>query len=304
MSAAAAEEKSDDTMSLCACCGTAGDDGIKLKKCTACYLVKYCSVKCQKDHRPKHKKACKKRAAELRDEILFKQPESSYPGDCPICCLPISTDLQKSSLYSCCCKRICNGCEHANAKREEEGRLQEQCPYCRSPVASMEEEHNMNYMKRVEANDPVAMTQMGAKRYHEGDYNAAFEYNSKAAALGNVNAHFNLSCLYHLGEGFEKNEKKRVYHLEEAAIGGHAIARYKLGHFEADKKRHERAIKHWIIAANMGHDDSLEMVKEAFKMGLISKEYFAAVLRAHRAAVDAMISPQREEAKYYKKSSE
>jgi len=26
-----------------------------------------------------------KRAAELRDEILFKQPESSHRGDCPIC---------------------------------------------------------------------------------------------------------------------------------------------------------------------------------------------------------------------------
>jgi hypothetical protein len=28
-------------------------------------------MKCQKDHRPKHKKACKKRAAELHDEVLL-----------------------------------------------------------------------------------------------------------------------------------------------------------------------------------------------------------------------------------------
>eukprot|EP00986_Skeletonema_menzelii_P005632 scaffold2088_cov77-Skeletonema_menzelii.AAC.1 len=73
-----------DTMLSCASCGAAGGDDIKLKKCTACYLVQYCSVKCQRDHRPKHKKACKKRMAELRDEILFKQPESNHLGDCPI----------------------------------------------------------------------------------------------------------------------------------------------------------------------------------------------------------------------------
>eukprot|EP00984_Skeletonema_dohrnii_P017230 scaffold7802_cov115-Skeletonema_dohrnii-CCMP3373.AAC.1 len=77
-------EESDDTMMFCASCGIAEVDDIKLKKCTACYLVKYCSVKCQRNHRPQHKRACKKRAAELRDEILFKQPESRDLGDCPI----------------------------------------------------------------------------------------------------------------------------------------------------------------------------------------------------------------------------
>ena len=81
---AAVEEK--DTMMFCASCGTAGGDDIKLKQCTACYLVKYCSVKCQRDHRKQHKKECKKRAAELRDEILFKQPESTHLGDRFVVC--------------------------------------------------------------------------------------------------------------------------------------------------------------------------------------------------------------------------
>eukprot|EP00985_Skeletonema_marinoi_P019891 scaffold11569_cov180-Skeletonema_marinoi.AAC.1 len=58
----------------CAVCGTEEVDDIKLRKCTACYLVRYCSVKCQKEHRRQHKMECKKRAAELRDEILFRQP--------------------------------------------------------------------------------------------------------------------------------------------------------------------------------------------------------------------------------------
>jgi hypothetical protein len=71
-------------MMCCAACGIAGEDDIQLKTCTACKSVRYCSVKCQKEHRSQHKRECKKRAAELRDEILFKQRESSHKGDCPI----------------------------------------------------------------------------------------------------------------------------------------------------------------------------------------------------------------------------
>ena len=55
----------------CANCGKESGDAVKLKNCTACYLVKYCGVDCQKIHRKQHKKACKKRAAELKDEKLY-----------------------------------------------------------------------------------------------------------------------------------------------------------------------------------------------------------------------------------------
>ena len=57
----------------CANCGTKSSDAVKLKNCTACHLVKYCSVDCQKSHRKQHKGACKKRAAELKDEQLYSQ---------------------------------------------------------------------------------------------------------------------------------------------------------------------------------------------------------------------------------------
>eukprot|EP00984_Skeletonema_dohrnii_P017628 scaffold8077_cov98-Skeletonema_dohrnii-CCMP3373.AAC.1 len=70
-----------DMMLCCASCGISEGDDIKLKTCTACKSARYCSVKCQKEHRPKHKRACKKRAAELHDEMLFKQPESAHYGD-------------------------------------------------------------------------------------------------------------------------------------------------------------------------------------------------------------------------------
>eukprot|EP00984_Skeletonema_dohrnii_P023396 scaffold12490_cov62-Skeletonema_dohrnii-CCMP3373.AAC.1 len=94
------EQAADGMMMCCASCGTAEVDDVKLKTCSACKSVRYCSVTCQKEHRPQHKRACKKKAGELHDEILFKQPESSYEGDCPLCCLPISLDKTKSTLMS------------------------------------------------------------------------------------------------------------------------------------------------------------------------------------------------------------
>ena len=287
------EADDTNTMMFCASCGTAGSDGIKLMRCTACYLVRYCSVKCQKDHRPKHKRECKKRAAELRDELLFKQPESTHLGDCPICCLPLPYDGGKSVLYPCCSKLICDGCDYVNQKREREGRLQHKCPFCRKAAPTTKEEINERVMKRIEANDPVAMCYLGAKRYTGGDYTAAFEYWTRAAALGDVIAHYELSTLYRDGLGVEKDEKKELHHTEEAAIKGHPEARHNLGYMEEKNGRVDRAAKHCIIAAKLGYDKSLKSVKSLYKAGYVSKEDFVAALHGHKAAIDATKSPQR-----------
>jgi hypothetical protein len=286
------EEMTDE---VCACCGKAAVDEIKLKKC-ACNLVKYCCVVCQKNHRPQHKKACKKRMAEIRDDRLFTQPEESHLGECPICCLPNPLDLSKSGIMSCCCERICDGCCHANQKREIEQGLEQRCAFCREPMPKMEEEANQNFMKRVKANDPIALRKRGQKCGCEGDYEGAFQYYTRAAGLGDASAHYNLSIMYQLGEGVEKDKKKAVYHMEEAAIGGHPLARYNLGCTEGNAGRIDRAAKHFIIAANLGYDEALEEVKKGFVAGEVSKENYAAALRGHQAAVDATKSEQREEA--------
>lgn len=292
-------------MHCCASCGIAGVDDIKLKDCDDCDLVKYCSGKCQEDHRPQHKQACEKRAAELRDEILFKQPEC-YLGNCPICYLPLPLDPKQLVSMSCCSKQICNGCEHANKIREFEGRLQEKCPFCRKAAPKTDEEVNEQRMKRIEANDPVAMCYMGTERYHEGDYKAAFEYYTKAAALGDVVTHYQLSIMYHReGKGFEKDEKWEQYHKEQAAIGGHPLARHNLGCVEMENGRVDRAVKHYIIATKLGLDLSLEAVRELYRDGFVSKEDFVAALRGYIAAIEATISPQREEAvEFYKEHYE
>eukprot|EP00984_Skeletonema_dohrnii_P026580 scaffold15922_cov104-Skeletonema_dohrnii-CCMP3373.AAC.11 len=293
---------SEDNMSnisSCASCGIAEVDDIKLKECDDCDLVRYCSDACQQEHKSQHKEACNIRTAELRDEILFKQPESRHDGDCPICCLPMPLDASKSIIRSCCSKVICNGCNYANKIREIEGKRHPKCPFCRKPSPSTVEACDKMIMKRIEANDPVALRREGVVQYRKGDHQSAFQYFTKAAELGDAAAHYYLSVLYDDGHGVEKDKGKEIYHLEEAAIGGHPYARFNLGIEEEESGNIERAVKHFIIAATQGHDKSIKELMGHFKEGFVSKDELAATLRAHQAAVDATKSPQRDAAEEY-----
>ncbi len=273
---------------VCGSCGKVAE----LKKC-ACDLVKYCSVDCQKNHRPQHKKACKKQMAAIHDKRIFSQPDGSHFGECPICLLPLPPDPRKWILNSCCCTRICKGCDYANKLREMEQRLDQKCAFCREPLRATDEEIEKDQKKRVEANDPIALLQMGKRCYHSEEYDGAFEYFTKAAELGEMDAHYELSCLYQQGKGVEKDMEKLVHHLEEAAIGGHPLARYNLGIHEGNNGSIDRMLKHFIIAAKLGDDGALDDVKKGFMSGYASKEDYEAALRGHQAAVDETKSEQR-----------
>jgi disulfide oxidoreductase YuzD len=283
---------------VCASCGTAAVDDVTLKKC-ACNLVKYCTVDCQKNHRSRHKKECKKRLTEMHDTKLFTQPDSSHLGECSICCLPLSTDAKKSTMMGCCCKIICNGCERANKMREREQGLEHRCAFCRNPSPKSDEEYDKHLMKRIKKNDPVAMSQMAKKHYKNGDYGKAFEYWTNAAELGDAEAHGGLGLMHEDGNGVEKDEKKAVYHWEEAAIKGHAQGRFCLAVHDMKSDRFERAAKHFIINANLGCERSLKVIKDLFVQGVVSKEKYAAALRGHQAAVDAAKSAERDDAEAF-----
>jgi len=287
----------DEADEICASCGVPARDDIKLKNCTACYLVKYCSIKCQKEHRSQHKRACKKRAAELRDELLFKQPEGTYVGDCPICFIPLPLDPEKSSRRPCCCKIICDGCIYANHKRElKELQVKKECPFCRTPLPKDNAELERMVKRRIQANDPFALRKLASDYYEEGDYGSAFEYFTKAAKLGEVQAHQQLGHMYVEGKGVEVDMKKAIYHWEEAAIGGHPNARSNIGIIERRHGRLKRAVKHYIIAANQGLDIAVEQLKMCYVKKMVSKDELEEALRAYQRAVDATKSPQREAA--------
>ncbi len=215
-------------------------------------------------------------------------------------------DPKKSTLTSCCSKSICDGCNYANQKREAEGRLEQKCLFCRKAVPKTEEEWNERLMKRIEANDPVAMREMGAVKYKEGDYKSSFEYYTKAAALGDAHAHYQSSFLYREGKGgVEKDKKRELLHLKEAAIGGNPGARHNLGCKEMKNGQYDRAAKHFIIASKLGYDKSLKCLREIYKAGLMSKDDFEAALRSYQIAIAETKSPQRvEAAEFYKKYNE
>ena len=269
----------------------------QLKPCSKCDLVEYCSDQCQKDHLQEHEPICKERAAELYDELLFKQPESSHLGDCPICFLPIPSEADFSRVKACCGQIICAGCMHAHFVA---GRVKEiRCPFCRHLTPETNEESEKLHMERAESNDPIALARLGSITYGRGDYERAVHYCywSRAAALGDVDSMHHLATMYRKGEGVEEDRVKERALLETAAIAGHPGARYNLGCCEANYcGRFDRAVKHWIISAALGFEYPIKALKECYKEGHVSKDYTAA-LRAYQAAVDAARSPQRQAVK-------
>jgi len=287
-----------DDISKCANCGKFGDD---LKRCNACKLVKYCNATCQKAHRPKHKKACRKRASELHHEALFKQPPPNE--DCPVCFLPLPIFLPARKYQACCGKVLCMGCFTAmfaaGGCRNEGGA----CPFCRKQAPYSDEAIVEKLCGRMEMkNDAEAFVVLGSY-YVEGAYGLrkdeekAFELYTRAAAIGSItNAHYALGTSYFNGQGVEKDKKKAKHHFEIAAIGGDVEARYGLGNMEIHAQI-RRGVKHWMISARAGHDKSLEAVKTAYNSlpgEFLTKEEFEVTLRAHKDSVDGMKSEQRD----------
>ena len=184
------------------CCAECGKgDGVSLKICKPCMSVKYCNAECQRKHWPTHKKDCKRRVAELRDEALFKDPP--VKEDCPICFLPLpvaliccislppatlssipiydfsiaNEALEKRAMETycpCCGKSICRGCVHSFHMSEND-----KCPFCNyDHLKSSQEEKDEEIMKRVEANDPNAICVL-AYQYDKGL--GAFQQNRAKA---------------------------------------------------------------------------------------------------------------------------
>ena len=277
----------------CANCGIAGVDDVQLEDCNGCDLVKYCSDKCREEHREMHVKECNKSDNQLHDKELFSQPDGSYLGECPICFLPLPLDRRKSVVILCCSKIICL---YDNVMVNKQ--LARRCPFCREPGTDGVE-YRKRRTERIEANDPVALSQMGMDLCDGDDCNSAFEYLTKASELGDSEAHFLLGMMYYEGEGVEKDDEKSNYHWEKAAIGGHPIARYNLAGIDEENGNIERSVKHHIIAANLGYEESMKALWRNYSARNITKEDLEAALRTHKTAIDATISPRRKVAEAF-----
>ena len=280
----------DNIVSTCAACGKSGDG---LKPCNACKLVKYCNAACKKKHRSKHKKKCQRRVAEMFDEALFKQPPPRE--ECDICMLPLPMHPSDQKYQPCCGKMLCYGCIYS-AYIADNRHL---CPFCRTPEANSEGEAIERIKKRAEANDANAMRNLGGF-FFEGmmglpqDYDKGMELMLRAGELGCAEGYYNVGIACHNGEGVERDEKKAEYYSELAAMGGHVVARHNLGCMEGNAGNKDRALKHYMISAGAGYDNSLTQIRECFMDGQATKDDFENALRTHKAAKDEMKSDQRD----------
>ena len=281
----------------CANCGKGEESSGDLKACTACMMVKYCSRDCQIAHRPQHKKACKKRATELRDEKLFK--ESPPREECPICMLPLPVyDTHNGmTFHSCCGKRICDGCVHTI----EESGAKDLCPFCRTPPARSPQEEVKRTEKLMEKGNAQAFYML-ASCYAQGingmpqDRAKVNELLLKSGELGCADAYYNLGNANRLGRGVEVDKTKSKHYFELAAINGSVKARNNLGGMELEAGSIHRAMKHLIISARAGHKCSLDAVKYGYTKGHVTKEEYANTLREYQKSQDEMKSKARDEA--------
>ena len=128
------------------------------------------------------------------------------------------------------------------------------------------------------------------------DVMRAVDLYERAAKLGLKEAHLRLGYMYDEGEDIEKDTAKAILHWEAAAVKGDAHARCSLGILEANAGYYDLAMQHYMIAAKMGYQYSLDSVKLLFMKGLATKADYAEALRGHQGAVEEMRSPDREEA--------
>jgi len=88
----------------------------------------------------------------------------------------------------------------------------------------------------------------------------------RAGELGHAGAYSNVSRAYlHGGQGVERDQ------MELAAMGGDVWSRHNLGVNEERVGNYDRAVKHWMISAGAGYDDSLKTIRECFIMWACNK---------------------------------
>ena len=228
---------------------------------------------------------------------MYSQGHERPDGDsCPICTLPIPLPMDKHSMFNCCCMtKICKGRVVAAVARD-----MTDCPFCRSPCPDKDEKLAM-IQARVEKKDPVAINFLGIQ-YENGhlglqkDWRKAVELYAEAAELDSIDALYSIGVAYSDGEGIEENKAKATEDYNKAAMRGHVSSRYNLGCDEVEKGNYDRAVRHWMIAAKMGHKKSIEMIKTIFAGGDATKEQYTDALKGYQDAVEEMKSHDRDEA--------
>jgi len=246
-----------------------------------------------------HLEVCK--LGKISDEELFKQPPPEE--DCPICFqrLPYLDPTGKKYM-SCCGKVLCSGCIHAPVYDNQGNKVAEKkCAFCRIPFPKSNEEQIKRFKKRVEAEDPMAIYNVGVD-YSEGangypqDSKKALELWHQSGELGYARAYGTIGSAYEYGRGVEIDKEKAKHYYEVSAVGGVVGARHNLGVLEENKGNTDRAVKHYMISAKGGYSNSLIQIKGLYSKGHISKDDYTNALRSYLAYLGEVKSVQRDKA--------
>ena len=180
--------------------------------------------------------------------------------------------------------------------------MNDRCPFCRASIPADDASTLAMIQKRVDKGDAEAIYHLGDKHYFGDlglakDVPRAIELWTEAAEQESLTAHNQLGVAYYTGDGVEDDKPRGIHHWQQAAMKGNVESRHNLGYAEIQNGNYRLAVQHWMIAAKMGYEKSLNAIKEMFKGGQATKAQYAEALLGYRDALEEMKSPQREEAK-------
>ena len=158
--------------------------------------------------------------------------------------------------------------------------------------------------KSVEVGGAHGMYNLGC--YYDGglhglaqDYDKAVKFWQQAGELGSADAYYNIGYAFYYGRGVERDEKKADHYYELAAMQGNVYARHNLGCSEWNSGNWKRTIKHCMISAGAGYNDSVKNIRQLYLDGNATKEDYSNALLAYQAYLEDVRSEQRDKAAAY-----
>ena len=198
----------------------------------------------------------------------------SLPEDCPVCFVPLPTDVCTSVYLDCCSRTICNACNAendralyiTNRKREkkEQPPMEASCAFCRTPVPKNGETSTKRILDRVNNGDPRAMLHL-SKLYKAGtdhlpkNESKSVELLQRAVDAGSIEAIGMLGLGLLSGEiGLAQDEKKGLEFILYAVRMGDLMSRHSVGMICRMNDEHAVAIEHLKLSAAAGYAPSMK----------------------------------------------
>ncbi|KAL7528364.1 hypothetical protein ACHAWF_002536 [Thalassiosira exigua] len=207
--------------------------------------------------------------------------------------------IQGNQWYKPCCgKTICAACECEMIA--EDGSDIYPCAFCRVPSPRSGKKLVEMTRKRIKEYDDANAIYILASCYWFGIYEV--ENNDKKATRlyfeayikGYRGATEDIGHAYLLGRGVDHNQGLSMKWYTLAAVEGRVLARRILGCMERNAGNICRAMKHLLIAASAGDDESLKDLMQGYKAGHVKKDDIEKALRAHHQAKNDMKSNRRD----------